>query len=122
MSAPAFWPMAMASALMQEGSALVAKNLQFVDEEIRIHSHPRPDLAKGKFVALGRELHLRNITAPEQVLNAAQPVGTPAHHIQQKTVPGGHMGLFMGSHTLSEHWPPIARSIVAQSNEAPARR
>ena len=93
-------------------------------------------LAKGRFVALGRELHLRDITCPlyllagasddittpEQVLNAARLVGTPTHHIQQKTVPGGHIGLFMGSHTLSEHWPPIARWIVAHSTEAPPRR
>lgn len=86
-------------------------------------------LAKGRFVALGRTLKLRDITCPlyllageadditttEQVLNAAQLVGTPAHQIQQKTVPGGHIGLFMGARTLTEHWPPIARWIAAQS-------
>ena len=45
MSVPAFWPMAMAKALLQQGTALYAKNLKFVDEEIRIHSHRRPALA-----------------------------------------------------------------------------
>ncbi|HEY9095195.1 MAG TPA: esterase, partial [Hydrogenophaga sp.] len=52
---------------------------------------------------------------PEQVLNAARLVGTPAHKIQKKTVPGGHIGLFMGARTLSDHWPAIARWISAQS-------
>ena len=56
-----------------------------------------------------------DITTPEQVLNAAGLVGTPADQIQQNTVPGGHIGLFMGARTLSEHWPPIARWIAAHS-------
>ena len=34
--------------------------------------------------------------------------------IVQKTVPGGHIGMFMGASTLKEHWPPIARWIAAQ--------
>ena len=85
-------------------------------------------LAKGTFVGLGRKLNLHNvtcpayllagadddITTPEQVLNAAKYLGTPKDGIVQKTVPGGHIGLFMGAHTLKEHWPPIARWIAAQ--------
>lgn len=88
-------------------------------------------LAKGEFVALGRKLDLRNITCPlyllageadditttEQVLNAAKLVGTPADRIEQKVVPGGHIGLFMGARTLSEHWPLIARWIAALSTQ-----
>jgi len=85
-------------------------------------------LAKGEFVGLGRKLDLHaitcpayllagaadDITTPEQVLDAAKYLGTPKHHIVQKTVPGGHIGLFMGARTLAEHWPPIARWIAAQ--------
>jgi poly(3-hydroxyalkanoate) synthetase len=85
-------------------------------------------LAKGTFVGLGRTLDLRavtcpayllagaadNITTPEQVLDAALYLGTPKDRIVQKTVPGGHIGLFMGARTLSEHWPGIARWIAAQ--------
>lgn len=85
-------------------------------------------LAKGRFIGLGRKLDLRNvtcplyllageaddITTPEQVLNAAHYVGTPKDRIVQKTVPGGHIGLFMGARTLSEHWPQIAQWISAQ--------
>jgi polyhydroxyalkanoate depolymerase len=83
-------------------------------------------LAKGEFVGLGHKLSLRNIicpvyllagaaddiTTPEQVLDAAKLVGTPAGAIEQKTVPGGHIGLFMGARTLKEHWPSIARWIA----------
>lgn len=85
-------------------------------------------LAKGEFVGLGRKLDLRNITCPayllagaeddittpEQVLDAAKYIGTPKDRIVSKTVPGGHIGLFMGHGTLRYHWPAIARWIVAQ--------
>jgi poly(3-hydroxyalkanoate) synthetase len=85
-------------------------------------------LAKGQFVALGRQLDLHNITCPvyllagaddditppPQVLNATRYLGTPPDRIVQKTVPGGHIGLFMGARTLKEHWPAIARWVVAQ--------
>ena len=85
-------------------------------------------LAKGEFVGLGRTLKLRNITCPvyllagaaddittpEQVPDAAKYLGTPKDRIVQETVPGGHIGLFMGARTLKEHWPQIARWIAAQ--------
>jgi len=85
-------------------------------------------LAKGEFVGLGRKLDLHDITCsayllaganddittPEQVLDAAEYLGTPKARIVQKTVPGGHIGLFMGARTLKEHWPSIARWIAAQ--------
>jgi len=85
-------------------------------------------LAKGKFVALGRKLDLHDvicpayllageaddITTPEQVLDAAELLGTRKSEIVKKTVPGGHIGLFMGARTLKEHWPAIARWIAAQ--------
>jgi poly(3-hydroxyalkanoate) synthetase len=85
-------------------------------------------LAKGEFIGLGRKLDLHNITCPtyllagaaddittpEQVLDAAKYIGTPKDRIVQKTVPGGHIGLFMGARTLKAHWPPIAQWIAAQ--------
>jgi hypothetical protein len=49
-----------------------------------------------------------------QVLDAAKYLGTPKDRIMRKTVPGGHIGLFMGARTPKEHWPPIARWISAQ--------
>ena len=56
-----------------------------------------------------------DITTPEQVLDAAKLIGTPASKIVSKTVPGGHIGLFMGARTLKEHWPVIGRWIVGHS-------
>lgn len=90
-------------------------------------------LAKGEFLGLGRRLDLKDvtcptwllagaaddITTPEQVLNARELLGTPAADIVQRTVPGGHIGLFMGSTTLAEHWPDIARWLAARSGRAP---
>jgi poly(3-hydroxyalkanoate) synthetase len=84
--------------------------------------------AKGQFVGLGRRLNLRDITCPlyllagasddittpEQVLNAAKYVGTPADQIVSRTVPGGHVGLFMGASTLKDFWPGIARWVARQ--------
>ena len=84
-------------------------------------------LAKGTFVALGRTLNLKAITCPvyllagesddittrKQVFDAGKYLGTSAKHIVQKLVPGGHIGLFMGSRTLKETWPRIAAWIAA---------
>jgi poly(3-hydroxyalkanoate) synthetase len=83
-------------------------------------------LAKGTFIGLGRKLRLRDvicptyllagegddITAKEQVFNAEKYLGTPKDKIEKKLVPGGHIGLFMGSRTLKETWPEIARWIT----------
>jgi polyhydroxyalkanoate depolymerase len=87
-------------------------------------------LARGEFVGLGRKLDLRHITCPtyllagagddittpEQVLAAANYIGTPRDRIISETVAGGHIGLFMGHRTLKENWPRIARWIAAQSS------
>jgi poly(3-hydroxyalkanoate) synthetase len=89
-------------------------------------------LARGEFVGLGRKLDLRqivcpvyllagaedDITTPEQVLGAANYIGTPKARIVCKTVPGGHIGLFMGARTLHDHWPPIAAWIGTQQEKS----
>lgn len=86
-------------------------------------------LAKGEFVALGRTLNLKAITCPvyllageddditprEQVFAAESLLGTPPTQIVKQLAPGGHIGLFMGSSTLREVWPEIARWIVSAS-------
>jgi polyhydroxyalkanoate depolymerase len=85
---------------------------------------------KGQFVGLGRTLNLKDITCPiyllagadddittpEQVMSAKNHVGTPKDKIAEKIAPGGHIGLFMGSRTLKESWPEIAKWICAQTN------
>jgi poly(3-hydroxybutyrate) depolymerase len=83
-------------------------------------------LAKRAFVALGRVIDLNairiplyllagaddDITTKEQVFNAASLVATPESEIVKKLVPGGHIGLFMGSHTLADAWPEIGRWLA----------
>ena len=85
-------------------------------------------LAKGSFVGLGRRLNLKDVVCPvyllagesddittrEQVFDAEKYLGTPKDSIVKKLVPGGHIGLFMGSRTLKEIWPGIARWIAAR--------
>ena len=82
--------------------------------------------AKGKFVGLGRRLDLKAITCPlymlagkaddittyEQVYAAEHLVGTDPGKMVKQTVPGGHIGLFMGSNTLKDTWPGIAKWII----------
>ncbi len=77
--------------------------------------------AKGEFIGLGRKLSLKDIKAPlyllageaddittrEQLFAAEHLVGTPRSAIVKKITPGGHIGLFMGSKTLTEAWPAI---------------
>ena len=81
--------------------------------------------AKGTFVGLGRRLNLTDVTCPvyllagaadditstEQVFGAENYLGTPKDKIAKRTVPGGHVGLFMGSRNLHEVWPVIAKWI-----------
>ncbi|MEJ2410465.1 MAG: alpha/beta fold hydrolase [Novosphingobium sp.] len=86
--------------------------------------------AKGEFVALGRKLSLKAITCPlyllagegdditthEQVFAAEGLVSTPPGRIVKAMVPGGHIGLFMGSRTLKDTWPGIAAWIAENGN------
>ena len=65
MNVPAFWPMAMATAMLEEGTALYAKNLKFVEEEIKIHGDLRPTLATPNQVRLDlRSMVLRDYGKP----------------------------------------------------------
>lgn len=88
--------------------------------------------AKGTFTGLGRTLSLKDVKCPayllagesddittrEQVFAAEGLLGTPKEKIEKKLVPGGHIGLFMGSRTLKESWPMIGRWITTKSAEA----
>jgi polyhydroxyalkanoate depolymerase len=88
--------------------------------------------AKGEFTALGEKLSLKNVTCPvfllagkaddittrEQVFAAEHLLGTPSSLVEKKLVPGGHIGLFMGSRTLKEAWPGIAAWIRATESQS----
>ena len=68
LSVPAFWPMAMATAMFEEGTELYAKNLKFVDEEIKIHDELRPALATRNQVRLDlRTMVLRDYGKPSEI-------------------------------------------------------
>jgi len=65
MSVPAFWPMAMATAMLKEGTELFAKNVKFAEEEIKIHDELRPTLATPNQVRLDlRTMVLREYGKP----------------------------------------------------------
>jgi poly(3-hydroxybutyrate) depolymerase len=82
----------------------------------------RTGLVKGSFVGMSRALELKDITRPvyllagasddittrEQVFDAETYIVTPKDRVEKKLVPGGHIGLFMGSRTLAQTWPEIA--------------
>ena len=82
-------------------------------------------LYKGTFSALGRKIGLADIICPTflmagesdditpspQVFAAEAKLGTPKDRIAKKLVPGGHIGLFMGSKTLKNFWPEVASWI-----------
>ncbi len=55
---PAFWPVAMAAGLAEAGAEIFAKNLEFVEEEIKINEGLRPKLATENAV----RLELRTMT------------------------------------------------------------
>ena len=64
-SVPAFWPMAMAASLMEQGAELYAKNLEFTEEEIKIHDDLLPNLATPNTVRLDlRTMLLRDYGKP----------------------------------------------------------
>lgn len=88
-------------------------------------------LAKGMFVALGKTISLKNITIPvymlggeadditppEQVFKAEDYLGTSKNEMVKKLVPGGHIGLFMGSKTLKTAWPEIGKWILSYGQQ-----
>ena len=64
-SVPAFWPMAMAMRMLEDSAELYAKNLKFVEEEIKIHDELRPVLATPNQVRLDlRTMVLRDYGKP----------------------------------------------------------
>lgn len=65
LSVPAFWPMAMAATMFEEETELYAKNLKFVEEEIKIHGELRPTLATPNEIRLDlRTMVLRDYGTP----------------------------------------------------------
>jgi poly(3-hydroxyalkanoate) synthetase len=49
------------------------------------------------------------VVSPEQLFAVARLTSTPDGCVEMETVPCGHLGLFMGAHTLAAAWPRIGR-------------
>lgn len=88
-------------------------------------------LADGRFAALGKIVNLadmRNplcllaggddeVAPPAQLFAAEHLVGTPNHQVWKMTAPCSHLGLFMGSNSLTEYWPRIAHWLASPKSE-----
>jgi poly(3-hydroxyalkanoate) synthetase len=92
-------------------------------------------LAAGRFVALGQRIDLAKVSmpifllaarddelvAPPQLFAVEHLVGTAAADIKCETVPGRHVGLFMGKSALEGVWPRIVRWLGEPEPAAPFR-
>ncbi len=116
----------------EEGAALLARferwNAETLDLpgtyylEIINRIFRENQIAGGRFVALGRTVDLKDVTAPvfllaglddvvvpaEQALATANLLGTPPAFIAAASEPSNHLGLFMGARTHAHAWPRIA--------------
>jgi poly(3-hydroxyalkanoate) synthetase len=90
-------------------------------------------LAKGSFVALGREVDLSQLKTPlfvlageddeivprEQATATALLLGTPLHAIETVVAPSTHLGLFIGRETIAAAWPRVAGWLLKASFRKP---
>jgi poly(3-hydroxybutyrate) depolymerase len=56
-----------------------------------------------------------HITPPAQVFALADYASTAEADIVRDTTAGGHLGLFMGRESLSDHWPPLLAAVRERS-------
>jgi poly(3-hydroxyalkanoate) synthetase len=56
-----------------------------------------------------------HITPPPQVFALADHASTPAADVVRRTTTGGHLGLFMGTEALRDHWPPLMAQVYERS-------
>lgn len=96
----------------------------FLEVVERIYKHN--ELATAKFVALGKQIDLTTVNMPLFLLAAADDelvalpqlfaaetlVSTPQQNVRKATVPGRHIGLFVGSTILKNVWPTIVRWLA----------
>ncbi len=56
-----------------------------------------------------------HITPPEQVFALADHVSTPPEDMLARSTEGGHLGLFMGTEALRDHWPVVMSAVLERS-------
>lgn len=93
-------------------------------------------IAKGDFVALGRQVDLADVRVPvflmagendvvvprDQAFATARLLGTPQAALEQACEPSGHLGLFMGRDVLAHSWAHIARWLQSDIGKAVGRK
>jgi poly(3-hydroxybutyrate) depolymerase len=90
------------------------------------------ELIRGKLTIDGARVDLRtircpvnmlagasdHITPPAQVFALGRAVSTPKRLVTRHTTTGGHLGLFMGTEALRNHWPPVMANVLEHSRRA----
>ncbi|KRR07746.1 poly(3-hydroxyalkanoate) synthetase [Bradyrhizobium jicamae] len=93
-------------------------------------------IARGRFVALGRKIDLAEVRLPvfllagesdivvprNQAFATARLLGTQPAWLERACEPCGHLGLFMGSKALSHSWRRIARWLQADIGDVAGAR
>jgi poly(3-hydroxyalkanoate) synthetase len=93
-------------------------------------------IARGRFIALGRSIDLAEVRVPvfllageddivvprDQALASARLLGTPPAWLEQACEPCGHLSLFMGRNALGHSWRRIARWLQADIGDAAGAR
>ena len=96
-----------AMAVFQRGEEMAEGAQAMIDDGL-FNRFPKPAVVLGQHVMVG---------PAGTVAGRTGAITSAADSLQirlQNTVPGGHIGLFMGSRTLKKHWPAIARRIAIQ--------
>jgi len=89
------------------------------------------EIVRGRFTALGHRVDLSDIhvpifmlagrddqlVAPRQMFAIEHFVATPPSRIETAVAPCDHLALFMGTRTLTEIWPRIARWMIANETK-----
>jgi poly(3-hydroxyalkanoate) synthetase len=90
------------------------------------------ELAQNRLTVLGRKIDLASVTvpifllaarddelvAPQQTTAVERLVGTAPSRIRKTIAPCTHVGLFMGKSILRNAWPPIARWLIEETDDA----
>ena len=96
----------------------------------------RNQIARGRFVALGRRIDLAEVRLPvfllagesdivvprKQAFATARLLGTQPAWLERACEPCGHLGLFMGNKALSHSWRRIARWLQADIGDVAGAR
>ena len=100
-----FWPTAMGAALLKQGVELYARNLKFVEEEIKIHDELRPALATPNQI----RVNLRTMALPDYGALKGIPTLVDAPHADHTAmIADYHQGQSLIQTLLANGVDPVA--------------